>query len=307
MNKRVGLAMLVLGAGLALLPACGGGPRVALDPESKAFYQTARLIMTREESKIFNLLPDPASRKEFIDDFWAKRDPDPDNDVNEFKTEFQSRVDYAAKRFKGEGRPGWDTDRGRIYIFMGPPDRFQEDFTHGDPTVRGSIIWWIYYNYRLGIEFVDAKGTGEYKIRDYTGDFFEAMDVLKLGAYLGKSDAFLTKVVKFDLTYDRPSGEVEVALPDKSINFKENDEGNFFVDLRFKFYIYSGAELAKTVHEEERTFVAPNREIETMKDVPFRFALPLRPGLNYIDVIIQGKTASASGRIRKLFEVKVPS
>jgi hypothetical protein len=29
--------------------------------------------------------------------------------------------------------------------------------------------------------------------------------------------------------------------------------------------------------------------------------------MNYIDVIIQGKAASASGRIRKLFEVKVPS
>jgi GWxTD domain-containing protein len=307
MNKRVGLMMLVLGAGLGLLQACGGGPKVALDPESKAFYQTARLIMTREESKIFNLLPDQASRKEFIDDFWAKRDPDPDSEGNEFKTEFQGRVDYVAKRFKGEGRPGWDTDRGRIYIFMGPPDRFQEDFSHGDPTVGGSIIWWIYYDYGLAIEFVDARGTGEYRIRNYQGEFFEAMDVLKLGAYLGKSDAFLTKVVKFDLTYDRASGEVEVALPVKSINFKENDEGDFFVDLRFKFYVYSGAGLAKTVHEEERTFVAPNREIETMKDVPFRFALPLRPGMNYIDVIIQGKAASASGRIRKLFEVKVPS
>jgi GWxTD domain-containing protein len=306
MRNTAGFAVLVLAAGLGLLTACGGGPRVALDPDSKAFYDTARLIMTREESKIFRLLPDRDSRKEFIDDFWAKRDPNTDTDVNEFKKEFERRVDYVSKRFKSEGQPGWNTDRGRIYIFMGPPDKFQEDFSHGDPAVSGSIIWWIYYNYGLGIEFVDEKGNGTYRIRQYQGDFFEAMDVLKLGTYLGASDAFLKRAVKFDLSYDRASGGVDIALPVKSINFEENEEGKFFVDLRFKFYVYSGAGLAKTVREEDRTFVGSNREIDALNNVTFRFVLPFQPGVNYIDVIIQGKGGS-SGRIRKLFEIKVPS
>ena len=306
MNKGAGLAIIVLAGGLGLLGACSRGPRVALDPDSQAFYETARLIMTREESKIFHLLKDRESRKEFIDDFWAKRDRDPDTDVNEFKTEFQSRVDYAAKRFKGEGLRGWDTDRGRVYIFMGPPDKFQEDFTHGDPTISGSIIWWIYYRYGLGIEFVDAKGNGSYRIRQYEGDFLEAIDVIKLGAYLGTSDAFLKRIVKFDLTYDPASGEVEIALPVKSINFKENDAGKFSVDIHFKFYIYSGADLTKSIREEDRTFSGTNREIDALTNVAFRFALPLPKGLNYLDVILAGKTAS-SGRVRRLFEVKVRS
>ena len=306
MKARIGWPWLVLAAGLGLLAGCSRSPRVALDPDSQAFYDTARLIMSREESRIFHLLPDRASRTEFIDDFWAKRDPDSDTAENEFKMQFQERVEYVTRRFQGEGLRGWDTDRGRIYLFMGPPDKFEEYWNHNDPDVSGSIIWWIYYRYGLGIEFVDAKGNGSYKIRNYEGDFLEAIDVLRLGAYLGTSDAFLRRIVKFGLTYDRATHEVEVALPAKAVNFKENDEGRFFVDLRFKFYIYSGSGLAKTVREEERTFSGTSREIDALTRVPFRFALPLGPGRNYIDVIIQGKAAGA-GRIRKLFEVRVPS
>ena len=100
MNKRTGVIVLFLTAGLGLLASCGGGPKVVLDAESKKFYETANLIMTREEAKIFKFLPDQESRKEFIDDFWAKRDPNPDNDVNEFKVEFENRVAYVTKRFK---------------------------------------------------------------------------------------------------------------------------------------------------------------------------------------------------------------
>jgi GWxTD domain-containing protein len=306
MNKRPGVIVLFLTAGLGLLAAYGGGAKVVLDAESKKFYETANMIMTREEVKIFKRLPDPESRKEFIADFWAKRDPNPDNDVNEFKVEFENRVAYAAKRFKTEGGPGWNTDRGRIYIFMGPPDKFQEDFTHGDSTVRGPILWWIYYNYMLGIEFVDEKGNGQYKIRKYDGDFFGAIDILKLGTYVGTNDVFLKKVVNFNLTYDRTAGEIEVTLPTKLLNFKENDAGKFQIDLRFKFYIYEGPSLGKKTLEEDRTFESTTGELAGLKTIPFRFSVSLKPGTNFVDAIIQGKQGTAT-KIRKLFEIKVSS
>jgi len=306
MNKRTSVFVLFLTAGLGLLAACGGGPKVALDAESKKFYETTSLIMTREEIKIFKLLPDQESRKEFIDDFWAKRDPIPDNDVNEFKAEFQNRIAYVTRRFRSEGRPGWNTDRGRIYIFMGPPDKAEEIVTHGDAEVRGPILWWIYYDYQLGVEFVDEKANGEYRIRRYEGDFFGAIDILKLGTYVGTKDVFLKKVVNFDLTYDRAAGELEVTLPAKLLNFKENDAGKFQIDLRFKFYIYEGPSLGKKTLEEERTFESTNQELGGLKTIPFRFSIPLKPGTNFVDVIIQGKQGTAS-KVRKLFEIKASS
>ncbi len=306
MNKRTGVIVLFLTAGLGLLAAYGSGAKVVLDAESKKFYETANMIMTREEAKIFKRLPDPESRKEFIADFWAKRDPNPDNDVNEFKVEFENRIAYVTKRFKTEGGPGWNTDRGRIYIFMGPPDKFDEYFNHGDSTVRGSIIRWVYYNYMLVIEFVDEKGNGQYRIRNYDGDFLGAIDILKLGTYVGTNDVFLKKVVNFNLTYDRAAGEIEVTLPTKLLNFKENDAGKFQIDLRFKFYIYEGPSLGKKTIEEERTFESTTGELAGLKTIPFRFRIPLKPGAIFVDVIIQGKPGTAS-KIRKLFEIKVPA
>jgi len=56
---------------------CGFSGKVSLDPASQDFYETARLIMTKQEKDIFHHLPDQDSREEFIRDFWAKRDPDP--------------------------------------------------------------------------------------------------------------------------------------------------------------------------------------------------------------------------------------
>jgi len=110
----LGILIIVLG-----MIGCGTSKKVILDPESRDFYKTAQLIMTKEEKEIFNHLPDKESRGEFIEEFWAKRDPDPDTEVNEFKQEFLKRIDYANKYFK-EGIPGWKTDRGRIYIIFGP-------------------------------------------------------------------------------------------------------------------------------------------------------------------------------------------
>jgi GWxTD domain-containing protein len=129
------LTILVLG----LVSCSGSEQKITLDPESRDFYTYAQLIMTKVEKNIFNHLPDKEARKEFMADFWVKRDPDPDTKENEFKDEFYRRIEYANKRFR-EGTPGWKTDRGRIYIYLGPPDKFEETFTHSGIDSRGEIV-----------------------------------------------------------------------------------------------------------------------------------------------------------------------
>ena len=82
-------------AGLIVLgmTACAPPFELQLDPEGKAFFETARLVMTSEEEDIFRHLPDTESRREFMVDFWAKRNPDPASETNEFKEEFEKRID----------------------------------------------------------------------------------------------------------------------------------------------------------------------------------------------------------------------
>jgi len=305
MRKGILVFLMVAGLGLAALRGGPGGTDGKLDPESEKFYQIARLIMTSEETKIFKRLPDAESRKEFIQDFWDKRDPNPDTEENEFRTEFEQRVEYANKRFHEGGR-GMNSDRGRIYIFMGPPDKFEEFFTHEDPTVRGPILWWIYYKYSLGIEFVDERNNGQYKIRETTGDFFGAMELFKLGEWVGPDSVFKKRAVDFKLKYDASAKELVVLIPAKYLLFRENDEGKLQVDFDFRFYIYENEGTKREVYSDSRSFVTADTEIEKSGDVSFRFARPLKPGKNFVDVVIKGREG-AKGKIRKIFDIKVGS
>ncbi len=290
-----------------VLAACGGGPRGSakpvLDPESQKFFDTARLIMSSEESDIFTHLPDAAARREFVTDFWAKRDPNPDSPDNEFKLAFESRVEYANKRFR-EGGPGYNTDRGRIYIFMGPPDKTEEMFSQQDPEIRGQVLWWIYYGYELGIEFVDERGSGQFRIRRYTGDFFEAMDLMKLGQGVGADGIFRRNAVKFKAHYDEAKGEITVSLPADSVAFRDGERG-VQADMEFVIDIYEDQGARKDVSlRETRTYVTTDAELLELKEISFTFARRLPRGTNYADIIIKG-AAGTTGKVRKLFRMKV--
>lgn len=103
-----------------------------LDPLSEEFYSKVRYIITKQESKIFLELP-PETRADFIEDFWKRRDPIPETEVNEFREAYYNRIEEANRFFKSGGRPGWLQDRGRVYILFGPPDERQTNPMGGRP------------------------------------------------------------------------------------------------------------------------------------------------------------------------------
>jgi GWxTD domain-containing protein len=131
-----------------------------LDPESKEFYSKVRFIITRQERKVFLNLP-PAERPDFIEEFWIKRDPDPETEVNEFQQQYFGRIEEADRLFKEGTTPGWTQDRGRVYITLGPPDHRAQyprgTHFYGKPTE----IW--RYGFFVMI-FVDDNWTGNYKL-----------------------------------------------------------------------------------------------------------------------------------------------
>ncbi len=126
-----------------------------LSPEYKEFLSKVRYIVTKEERKIFLELPD-SEKKEFQEEFWSRRDPDPSTEENEFKEEYFRRINEANRLFHG-GRPGWLQDRGRIYILFGPPSERHTYST--DPSPREV---WYYGNFP--VIFIDHMGVGDYKL-----------------------------------------------------------------------------------------------------------------------------------------------
>ncbi|HTS13901.1 MAG TPA: GWxTD domain-containing protein [Candidatus Limnocylindrales bacterium] len=135
-------------------------------------------IITPEERSTFLHLSTNEEREQFIEAFWARRNPDPDSPENTFKEEHYRRIAYANEHY-ASGIPGWKTDRGRIYIMWGPPDEIDSHPSGGTyerPPEEGGGETTTYpfedwrYRYLEGwgenimMEFVDPTMTGEYHL-----------------------------------------------------------------------------------------------------------------------------------------------
>jgi GWxTD domain-containing protein len=135
-------------------------------------------IITEEEKKVFKDLQSEEEKEKFIEQFWARRDPDPRTPENEFKEEHYLRIAYANERF-ASGIPGWKTDRGMVYIMYGKPAEieshpsggsYQREYWEGGGTT--STFPFERWRYRhidgigddVEIEFVDKSMSGEYKM-----------------------------------------------------------------------------------------------------------------------------------------------
>ena len=135
-------------------------------------------IITPEEKKAFDALKSDEERENFIENFWRRRDPNPDTEENEYRDQYYERIAYANEHF-ASGIPGWKTDRGRIYIAWGKADSVESHPSGGSydrPSYEGGgstttypfEIWFYRHLDNVGdgieIEFVDPTGSGEYRI-----------------------------------------------------------------------------------------------------------------------------------------------
>src|SRR5580692_6737176 len=133
-------------------------------------------IITDQEKKAFLSLSNDEERDAFIEQFWRRRNPNPDSPENEFREEHYRRIAYANEHFAA-GKPGWMTDRGHIYIAFGPPDStdshpsggmYDRPLEEGGGTTSTFPFETWHYRYLEGIgenidiEFVDTCMCGEY-------------------------------------------------------------------------------------------------------------------------------------------------
>ena len=87
-----------------------------------------RYIFTPEELARYKALRTVQARDEFINGFWRQRDPSPGTALNEFRDEFLRRVEYANAHFADPNdapHPGVESDRGRIYVTFGAPEKVE--------------------------------------------------------------------------------------------------------------------------------------------------------------------------------------
>jgi len=153
----------------------------ALRQELKGVYkkwldEDVRWIITDQEMAAFKHLSNDEERDSFIEQFWLRRNPNPDSPDNEYRDEHYRRIAYANEHFAA-GKPGWKTDRGHIYIAFGKPDsteshpsggNYQRPMEEGGGNTSTYPFETWHYRYIQGIgdnidiEFVDTCMCGDY-------------------------------------------------------------------------------------------------------------------------------------------------
>jgi GWxTD domain-containing protein len=139
--------------------------------------EDVRWIITDQEAKTFKSLSNDEERDSFIEQFWQRRNPNPDSNDNEYRDQYYARIAYANEHFAA-GMPGWMTDRGHIYIAYGKADSVDShpsggsyerpmDEGGGETSTFPFEVWHYRYLEGIGdnidIEFVDTCMCGEYK------------------------------------------------------------------------------------------------------------------------------------------------
>jgi GWxTD domain-containing protein len=82
-----------------------------------------KFLLSDDEEKQWKSLKTDGEAAAFIDLFWARRDPTLDTPRNEFREEFLSRVRYCDAAFPEKRLRGALTERGQVYILLGPPEK----------------------------------------------------------------------------------------------------------------------------------------------------------------------------------------
>ncbi len=294
---------MVLVVSISVIMVCGEEKQEA---GKDSFFETARFIMTKEEIEIYKHLTDQGAREKYVGEFWKKRDPSPETEENENRDEFEERITYANKWFKeySKGR-GWDTQRGRILLQLGFPDR--REFGQAEDVVRSGrsrdigvllsskpipMEIWDYYNYHLRLVFADPNDTGKLELVKIPTELAYILEKAKFAIDL-RDQARSRQAFKFNVEYK--ADHFEVTIPVKKVSFEEKD-GKMQVELGITIYVYRDSKKVDEI-DIPKAFSEEKEKLLQMKVITFDIPYVVtEKGKYYFDVVIEEKTSGAKFR-----------
>jgi GWxTD domain-containing protein len=133
------------------------------DEELDDIWAKSKYKAVPQEIKGYTKIKGEEGKRQFLYEFWKKRDTDVSTPENEAFREYLSRIDESNKRFGTMSKIGWKTDRGRIYILYGEPSEV-ERFPNQMDTKPYEI--WHYNDLEGGVIFVfaDLSGFSDYML-----------------------------------------------------------------------------------------------------------------------------------------------
>ena len=127
-----------------------------------------RTIATSTEWDSLSSAKTPKEKRGAIVQFWnekARTEPlaafHQDNSDRAMKV-FYDRIDYADQHFTTAFGPGWKSDRGRVYLSLGPADGVESRTT---PNRMSPVLIWNYPSLGFQYTFIDEYNLGDFRLR----------------------------------------------------------------------------------------------------------------------------------------------
>lgn len=293
-----------------------------LDPESSEFLALVRHIITSEEYDEFTHLP-AQERDKFIENFWKRRDPNPETEENEFKELYLTRLEEAQEIFS-EGVRGYLTDRGMIYVLFGPPNYI----SHSRVSTyqgHGVLEQWFYYllldKYsNVQITFIDRFGSSGFSgpLNFSNGKFeLDRRGPSVLPLIQEAKESFLepgqnNKLFKYDIRIKKLEKEgnnvkllIQIKIPYKNIWFSEvEDKMKAILMVKAKILDDSGNKIWE--HERDYSFTVTEKEIQELlkirKEHLIEIPAALEEGKYSLHISI---TDNNEGEVKKVLPLKI--
>jgi len=299
-KKRIFLCFSLLALMFMLIQSCQlYRLKSRLSPEDADFISKVRYIVTRAEKKVFMEIPQE-ERAAFMEEFWKRRDPDPGTEENEFKEKYFSRIEEANRLYTA-GRPGWLTDRGEIYILLGPPTNIDKYPMGRGPGGRPTEIW--YYGF-FPVIFIDNLGTGDYlRVEDnviYIHKLNEALEAARMILQY-KAEFF-----DYSLKFKNDSGKqiIVVQIPFRNIWFKSTKKGGETI-LSLSLEVRdSNSQVVWTFEEDFPIKLSDKEMLEKMgKNFFIKIPVEFEKGKYNLEAILINKTGDKESKKSLVFEI----
>lgn len=132
------------------------------EEELDDLFDKSKYIALKSEIDKYERLTNVDGKREFMFEFWKAKDEISETPENEFYRQYMQRVNLTIDRFTSMGKPGWKTDRGRIYLLYGEPSEIER---YPNQLETRPYEVWNYNEIEGGVYFVFADLTG---FSDYT-------------------------------------------------------------------------------------------------------------------------------------------
>jgi GWxTD domain-containing protein len=278
-----------------------------LAPRDEQFLSQVRYIITKEERQAFLKLPE-AERLQFIEEFWRRRDPDEHTAENEFKEEYFKRIAKANEMFIGEGREGWLTDRGRIYILFGPPTQRSTTPAFGDSSGRCNEIW--YYG-DFPVLFEDKGCRGVFILGTFNLEHLSDLSMAQAAAQRAAGPRSESLSFDFDISLKKKSlddrmfeGLVVIEIPYSSIWF--GAEGNRLkTTYELQMELKDSQEIVRWEHNSQYDLALTVEQLEINRGSKYTISIPvvinkdvaaLRQGKNKLRIVLRNATGKEEAR-----------